>query len=224
MDKFIAFLAGEPYKMDEDWQQTWAYFVGCKMPYILRDWHDSSFREGDVWKKDGAYYESLRLKLAGMKAFHNKCCDADDTLEALKLLVDFFAHEKRKEESVKTVRCEKKRSAKRDTKKSGNTKKTDKGYEKLVADISEMAKSLSGLYEQSCAILKPIVDEACRNPSTYSENELEHLFDQMLNVSCCRKGKRLFDRLCKRFRSIYPDAVQSYIDIDKEMYGEENDD
>ena len=69
MDKFIAFLAGEPHKMDEDWQQTWAYFVGCKMPYILRDWHDAHFREGDVWKKDGAYYESVRQKLAAMPAF-----------------------------------------------------------------------------------------------------------------------------------------------------------
>ena len=116
MDEFIAFLAGEPHKMDEDWQQTWAYFVGCKMPYILRDWHDSAFREGDVWKKDGAYYESLRQNLAAMPAFKKK-----------------------------------------------------------------------------------------------------------LDLSCCRKGKRLFDRLCKRFMPIYPDAVRFYIDSDKEMYGGEND-
>ena len=219
MDKFIAFLAGEPYKMDEDWQQTWAYFVGCKMPYILRDWHDSAFREGDVWKKDGAYYENLRQKLAAMPAFKKKCVDSGETLRALELLVDFFAHEKRREELSKPGGRGKKRGAQ----KIDNTKKTDKGYEKLVADISEMAKSLSGLYEQSCAILKPIVDEACRNPSTYSENELEHLFDQLLNVSCCRKGKRLFDRLCKRFMPIYPDTVRFYIDYDKEMYGGEND-
>ena len=219
MEKFIEFLAGEPYKMDEGWQQTWAYFVGCKMPYILRDWHDPSFREGDVWKKDGAFYESLRLKLDGMSAFKKKCDDSDDTLEALKLLVDFFAHEKRGEELSKPGGRGKKWGAE----KNGNTKKTDKGYEKLVADISEMAKSLSGLYEQSCAILKPIVDEACRNPSAYSENELEHLFDQLLNVSCSRKGKRLFDRLCKCFMPIYPDVVRFYIDSDKEMYGEEHD-
>ena len=97
MDKFIAFLAGEPHKMDESWQQTWAYFVGCKMPYILRDWHDPAFREGDIWKKDGAYYECVRLKLAAMPAFKKKCADGDDTLEALNLLVEFFADEKRKE-------------------------------------------------------------------------------------------------------------------------------
>ena len=219
MDKFIEFLAGEPYKMDEDWQQTWAYFVGCKMPYILRDWHDPAFREGDVWKKDGAYYEGIRLKLAGMKAFHNKCCDADETLRALELLVEFFAHDKREMGSTKPGLRQKKRGAK----KIDNTKKNDREYEKLVSDISEMAKSLAGLYEQSCAILKPIVEDACQNPSTHSENELEHLFDQLLNVSCSRKGKRLFDRLCKRFMPIYPDAVRFYIDTDKEMYGEEHD-
>jgi len=219
MDKFIAFLAGEPYKMDEDWQQTWAYFVGCKMPYILRDWHDSAFREGDVWKKDGAYYESLRLKLAAMPAFKKKCNDADETLRALELLVDFFAHEKRSVELSKPGG----RGKKRGTNKNDGAKKNDKEYEKLVADISEMAKSLVGLYEQSCAMLKPIVDDACRNPGAYSENELEHLFDQMLNVSCSRKGKRLFDRLCKRFSPIYPDVVRFYIDTDKEMYGGEDD-
>ena len=221
MEKFIEFLVGDPYKMDESWQQTWAYFVGCKMPYILRDWHDPSFREGDVWKKDGAFYESLRLKLDGMSAFKKKCDDSDDTLEALKLLVDFFAHERSKRAAANSGIG---RGKRRGAKKNDGMKNDGKEYEKLVSDISEMAKSLAGLYEQSCAILKPIVDDACRNPGTYSENELEHLFDQLLNVSCSRNGKRLFDRLCKRFRSIYPDAVQSYIDIDKEMYGEENDD
>ena len=219
MDEFIAFLAGEPYKMDESWQQTWAYFVGCKMPYILRDWHDPAFREGDVWKKDGAYYESLRLKLAAMQAFKKKCDDADDMLEALKLLVDFFAHEKRERGAAKPSERGKKRSAE----KNGNKKKNDKEYENLLADVSELAKSLVGLYEQSCAVLKPIVDDACRNPDSYSENELEHLFDQLLNVSCSRNGKRLFDQLCKRFMPIYPDAVRFYIDADKEMYGGEND-
>ena len=113
MDNFIEFLAGEPYKMDEDWQQTWAYFVGCKMSYILRDWHDPSFRDGDVWKKDGAYYESLRQKLVAMQAFKKKCNDADETLRALKLLVDFFAHEKRNEGAVKPGCREKKCDAKK---------------------------------------------------------------------------------------------------------------
>lgn len=102
-------------------------------------------------------------------------------------------------------------------------KKNDKEYDRLVADISKMAKSLAGLYEQSCALLKPTIDDACRNPSSYSEKEIEGIFDQILDVSCYKKGKRLFDRLCKCFMPIYPDAVRFYIDSEKEMYGDEND-
>ena len=115
------------------------------------------------------------------------------------------------------------RGKKRGTKKSDDMTINDKEYENLVADISKMAKSLAGLNEQACAMLKPIVDDACRNPSSYSEQDVERLFDQMLNVSCCRKGKHLFDRLCKRFMPIYPDVVRFYIDYDKEMYGGEGD-
>ena len=118
MEKFIAFVAGDPYKMDESWQQTWAYFVGCKMPYILRDWHDPSFREGDVWKKDGAFYESLRLKLDGMSAFKKKCDDSDDTLEALELLVEFFAHERSKRAAANSGSG---RVKKRGAEKNGST-------------------------------------------------------------------------------------------------------
>ena len=55
-------------------------------------------------------------------------------------------------------------------------KKNDKEYDRLVADISKMDKSLAGLYEQSCALLKPTIDDACRNPSSYSEKEIEMRF------------------------------------------------
>jgi hypothetical protein len=44
-----------------------------------------------------------------------------------------------------------------------------------------------------------------------------------MDVSCYKKGKLLFDRLCKCFMPIYPDAVRFYIDSEKEMYGDEND-
>ena len=220
MDKLIAFLAGEPHKMDEDWQQTWAYFVGCKMPYILRDWHDANFREGDVWKKDGAYYESVRQKLAAMPAFKKKCANEDETLRALKLLVEFFADERSKEEQGKRATVRPKRGGQG---KKQDLKKNDKEFDSLVADISKMAKSLAVLYEQFCALLKPTIGDACRNPSSYSEKEIERIFDQILDVSCYRKGKRLFDQLCKCFMPIYPDTVRFYIDSEKEMYGDEND-
>ena len=50
----------------------------------------------------------------------------------------------------------------------------------------------------------------------------EHVFDRVLDVSCCSKGKRLFNRLCKSFGQIYPDCVKSYIGFDREMWGDED--
>ena len=213
MDKFMAFLAGEPHKMDESWQQTWAYFVGCKMPYILRDWHDSAFREGDIWKKDGAYYECVRLKLAAIPAFKKKCDDGDDTLEALNLLVEFFADEKRKEGLPKPSRREKK----------PDKKKNDKEFDNLVASITEMAKSLQGLYRQSNELLRPTVEDMCANPDSVTEHDLEHCFDQVLEISCTDFGMELFIKLCQTFKSRYPESVTDYMKIQQEMYGEDSD-
>ena len=102
MDKFKEFLAGKPHKMDEDWQEQWAYFVGCKLPSILRTWHDPEF--GDVWERGGSYYENTRLKLAGLSGFKKNCAEAGDTLQALKLLVEFFEDEKRKAGLGKTTK------------------------------------------------------------------------------------------------------------------------
>ncbi len=102
IDKFKAFLAGKPHKMDEDWQEQWAYFVGCKLPSILRTWYDPEY--GDVWERGGSYYENTRLKLAGLSGFKKSCAEAGDTLQALKLLVEFFEDEKRKAGLGKTTK------------------------------------------------------------------------------------------------------------------------
>ena len=48
------------------------------------------------------------------------------------------------------------------------------------------------------------------------------LTDRVLDVSCCSKGKRLFNRLCKSFGQIYPDCVKAYIGFDREMWGDED--
>lgn len=92
----------------------------------------------------------------------------------------------------------------------------------LDEDIRAIARALAGVYERSCAVLKPIVDDACKFPASVDENELEHIFDWVLNVSCCRKGKRMFDRLCKTFSRVYPGCVRDYIKADQEMYGDES--
>ena len=213
MDKFIAFLAGDPHKMDESWQQTWAYFVGCKMPYILRDWHDSTFKESDIWTRDGEYYDSVRLKLASMPAFKKKSYDGDDALQALNLLVEFFADEKRKEGLAKPRRRE----------KNHDKKKSDKEFDNLVASISEMAKSLQRLYRQSYELQRPIVEDMFANPDSVTEHELELCFDQVLNISCTNFGMELFNKLCQTFKSRYPESVADYIEIQNEMYGDDSD-
>ena len=102
MEKFKAYLAGKPHKMDEDWREQWAYFVGCKLPSILREWYEPGFE--DVWEKNGDYYETTRLKLAGLPGFKKKCAEAGDALQALKYLAEFFEDEKRKAGLGKTTK------------------------------------------------------------------------------------------------------------------------
>ena len=85
--------------------------------------------------------------------------------------------------------------------------------------IISLATTFNMLQEQSCLVLKPIVDDCCRRPDSVDQNELAHVFDSVLDVSCCVNGKRLFDRLCKTFRSRYPDCVKDYIVFDREMWG-----
>ena len=89
-------------------------------------------------------------------------------------------------------------------------------------EILALAQELNGLHEQSCSMLKPIVDDCCKHPETVDEKELEHVFDLVLDVSCCLKGKLLFNRLCKSFDQIYPDCVKDYIGFDHEMWGNED--
>ena len=89
-------------------------------------------------------------------------------------------------------------------------------------EMLALAQALNGLNEQSCSMLKPIVDDCCKHPESVDEKELEHVFDLVLNVSCCPKGKRLFNRLCKSFGRIYPDCVKDYIGFDREMWGDQD--
>jgi len=86
-------------------------------------------------------------------------------------------------------------------------------------DILALARSLEGIFNQSYAVVKPIVDDVCKHPESVGQDELEHLFDAVLDIMNVR-GKRLFDRLCKAFGSIYPECVSDYIRIGRECYGE----
>ena len=101
----------------------------------------------------------------------------------------------------------------RRVKKLRNGKKREKGT-KNGADIAEdpafraiveLAKSLQAICRQSYELMRPIVNDACKNPQTVDEDELAHLFDQVLNIGCTDYGMRLFTKLCNAFRSRYPE-------------------
>ena len=118
----------------------------------------------------------------------------------------------------------------RRVKKLRNGKKREKGT-KNGADIAEdpafraiveLAKSLQAICRQSYELMRPIVNDACKNPQTVDEDELAHLFDQVLNIGCTDYGMRLFTKLCNAFRARYPECVVDYIKINDELYGDDN--
>ena len=102
IDAFKAFLAGNPYKMDESQQKSWGNFAEIKLPQILNEWYDVDF--GCIWDKDGDYCEKARLKLVVYSMFKEKCADAENALFGLKLIREFFADEKRKAGLGKTTK------------------------------------------------------------------------------------------------------------------------
>lgn len=118
----------------------------------------------------------------------------------------------------------------RRVKKLRNGKKREKGT-KNGADIAEdpafraiveLAKSLQAICRQSYELMRPIVNDACKNPQAVDEDELAHLFDQVLNIGCTDYGMRLFTKLCNAFRLRYPECVADYIKINDELYGDDN--
>ena len=102
IDKFKAFLARKPHKMDESQQETWSNRVAVLLPEVLCEWYDPNF--SDMWAKGGDYYEKAQLKLSGLAAFKKNCAEYGDILQALKYLMGFFEDEKRKAGLGKTTK------------------------------------------------------------------------------------------------------------------------
>ena len=88
-------------------------------------------------------------------------------------------------------------------------------------EILELAKSLHAIHRQAYNLIRPLVNDACKNPQTVSEHELEQLFDQVLNISCTDFGMKLFKKLCDTFKSRYPECVEDYIKFNDELYGDD---
>ena len=93
----------------------------------------------------------------------------------------------------------------------GARRKKSPDYDLLVESISSLADSMMAIYRQSYDVLLPIVDDICQRNESVTQNELEHCFDYLLNISCTDFGKKLFDRVCVTFKSKYPDSVEFYV-------------
>ncbi len=105
--------------------------------------------------------------------------------------------------------------------RKGTRRKKSSDYELLVESISSLADSLMAIYKQSYDTLLPIVNDICQRKESVTQDELEHCFDYLLNISCTDFGKKLFDRVCVTFKSKYPDSVEFYIKENESLYGDD---
>ena len=103
----------------------------------------------------------------------------------------------------------------------GVRRKKSSDYDLLVESISSLANSMMAIYRQSYDALLPIVDDICQRKESVTQNELDHCFDYLLNISCTDFGKKLFDRVCVTFKSKYPDSVEFYVKENESLYGVE---
>ena len=100
----------------------------------------------------------------------------------------------------------------------GRKKQSDDNFDAIVA----LARELNALHKQMCDLQRPVVDDVCRRADSVSEDELGHCFDSILDCACIDAGFTLFNKLCDTFLSRYPECVKVYIDIYKEIYGDDD--
>ena len=109
IEKFKAFLAGNPHRLKDADQKKYIDILASVLPGVAKR-YDAEFE--DVWSKDGIYYERMQKKLAGSQAFKKAHpADAGYILRCLKYLVEFSEDEKRKAAKGKTSRKPKKATA-----------------------------------------------------------------------------------------------------------------
>ena len=112
-------------------------------------------------------------------------------------------------------------TSRREKNPKGARRKKSSDYDLLVESISSLADSLMAIYRQSYDALLPIVDDICQRKESVTQNELDLCFDCLLNISCTDFGKKLFDRVCVTFKSMYPDSVEFYVKENESLYGDD---
>jgi hypothetical protein len=84
-------------------------------------------------------------------------------------------------------------------------------------DITEIAQRFRAIYKQANDVYKVRVDDATRNKNI-SRDELEHLFDGMLDFANDAEMLFQYKRLCRHYLYIYPQVVGYYINAYRECW------
>ena len=91
----------------------------------------------------------------------------------------------------------------------------------LTENFREIAHNIQAVYKQAVIAYKIRVDDVIRNKNI-SQDEIEHLFDGMLDF--CDNAEMLlqYKRLCRHYLYIYPKVVGYYIYAYRECWDSES--
>ncbi len=99
---------------------------------------------------------------------------------------------------------------------------TDKDIEhlKYVAEIRAIGESMKSLSEQAFLVYKPLVDDICARKDV-CQRELECFLDYLVSVCISDEMVGLFKRVGRQFYYQYPQVITDYVELYKELYGDE---
>ena len=86
--------------------------------------------------------------------------------------------------------------------------------------IYQIAEQIVQLHQEAYGVYLPLVEDVCSR--TVSEDELSHLLDYLLDFARDEKMLGLYKRVCRKYLTIYPVCIKGYIEVYREMWGEED--
>lgn len=106
------------------------------------------------------------------------------------------------------------------TVKQGKEADKDLEHSKYMAEIRSIGESMKSLSEQAFLVHKPLVDDICARRDV-SQRELECFLDYLVSVCISDEMVSLFKRVGRQFYYQYPQVITDYVELYKELYGEE---
>ena len=92
----------------------------------------------------------------------------------------------------------------------------------LTENFREITHNIQAVYKQAVIVYKIRVDYVIRNKNI-SQDEIEHLFDGMLDFYDNAEMLLQYRRLCIHYLNIYPQIVGYYINAYRECWDSESD-